>query len=671
MGWGGRASKRGGGDGGGGERDTTTSGCMCALFQLFDFHQLQFPNLHHQQHSLRPEDLTLPKGVEAPRNSLDSSEEGTSLSSITKEEESLNSPILKIQQIKTSGGTVSDSSSCSPGTKTPSLVARLMGLDLLPESHSPSSTSSLTPNPRSISKPHLNLHPLRPSRQPLQNTKDFKAAGTRSLPETPRISSARRSDVDHHHRLSLQINKENIAVGEELEFSRLSSFKRKELLKSIIGDHESGRSPSHYARQIVKQVKETVSRKMGLVDVTNTTRNDRDLLNHQLKSKKATQDANPGKPSTPSSCSPRLRLSEAKTIKPRTTNTTATTTSTTCKDQIQVLPPKPNNVKVQAKPKPQPLQEQKPPQALSIQKRRRIVDDGFSPTKLKKQEEAFVRPSTAPTRAQQQCKKTQLISNNLLNLNNVPTLLPIKKDPSPPATKLPQKQLSSSTSQQLQSQYKQDQASSSSLVLAARGKNDDVVPNGLAAARTTGGAGVVVVGISADVRQYVTRILCRTGIDKDTQVSFTNWFSPSHPLDPSIFYHLENSFTAFTTTHPSQLGLRCNRKLVFHVVDEILVEILRPYLNLKPWVGSTSVTKFGYKGSKLIDIVCYKIQSFPGVDCRVLEDIDALIDEDLPESKGQSVMALAFEEEGEGVVREIEEDMLDTLVHETAMCLWF
>ncbi|KAL6131957.1 hypothetical protein ACLB2K_070329 [Fragaria x ananassa] len=661
MGWGGRASKRGSGDGGGRERDATTSGCMCAVFQFFDFHHLQFPNLHQQQHPLRPEDLTIPKGVEAPKNSLDSSEGGTSFSSITKEEESLNSPILKIQQIKTSGGTVSDSSSCSPGTKTPSLVARLMGLDLLPESQSPSSTSSLTPNPHSISKPHLNLHPLRPSRQSLQNTKEVNAAGTRSLPETPRISSARRSDVDHHHRLSLQINKENIAVGEEVEFSRLSSFKRKELLKSIIAERESGRSPSHYARQIVKQVKETVSRKVGLVDVTNITRNDQHLLNHQLKSKK---------PSTPSSCSPRLRLSEAKTTKP---SSTSITVSTTCKDQIQVVHPKPNNVKVQAKPKPQSLQELKPPQATTIQKRRKMVEGGFSPAKLKKQEEAFVRPSTAPTRAQQQCKKTQLISNNLVNLHNVPTLLPIKKDPSPPATKLPQKQLSSSTSQQLQSQYTIDQAaSSSSLVLAARGKNDDVVPRGLAAARTTGGAGGVV-RISADVRQYVTRILCRTGIDKDTQVSFINWFSPSHPLDPSIFYHLENSVTSFTTSHnPSQLGLRCNRKLVFHVVDEILVEILRPYLNLKPWVNTTtSVTKSGYKGSKLIDIVCYKLQSFPGADCRVLEDIDALINEDLPESNVQSVMALAFEEEGEGVVREIEKDILDTLVQETAMCLWF
>lgn len=348
---------------------------------------------------------------------------------ITQQDHFVYMQILKIQQIKTNRGTVSDSSSCSPGTKTPNLVARLMGLDLLPECHSPSSTSSLTPNLHSISKPHLNLHPLRPSRQPLQSN----AAGTRSLPETPRISAARRSDVDHPHRFSLQINKENIAVGEEVEFSRLSSFRRKELLKSIIADHESGKKPSHYARQIVKQVKETVSRKVGLVDITNTTRNDGGLLNHQLKSsKKPAEDASPGKQLShhSNSSSPRLRLSESPSL-------------TICKEQLQVLPPKPNNVKVQAKPKPpQTIQEQKPQQKCSIQKGRKIVDEGFSRARLKKQEDAFVRPSTATTRAQQQYKKTQFISNNLLNLSNVPTLLPIKKDPSPPATKIPPKQVS-------------------------------------------------------------------------------------------------------------------------------------------------------------------------------------------------------------------------------------
>ena len=73
------------------------------------------------------------------------------------------------------------------------------------------------------------------------------ADGTRSLPETPRISSARRSDVDHHHRLSLQISKENAGVSEDLDFSK-SSYKRRDL-KLINFDHENVKNPSHYARQ--------------------------------------------------------------------------------------------------------------------------------------------------------------------------------------------------------------------------------------------------------------------------------------------------------------------------------------------------------------------------------------------------------------------------------------
>ncbi|XP_068316339.1 protein LONGIFOLIA 1-like [Pyrus communis] len=669
-------------------------------------------------------------GVEAPRNSLDSSE-GTSLSSITKEEDNLNSTILKFQkgmQIKTTKARTSSvdfsSDISSPGmTKTPSLVARLMGLDLLPDqTNSPSSTSSSsTTTHKKISK------------------------GTRSLPETPRISSARRSDVDLHHRLSLQINKENAGVSEDLDFSK-SSYKRRDLKLINFGDHENVKSPSHYARQIVKQVREGVSRRVGL-DITNTSRpsvvntdnnkQGRDELLLQLKSKNiANANASAASKSafakegssTPASCSPRIRFLE----------------SNGPKDQIQALPPKPKSPlsSLPLKPKPlQPLKEEQRQQkqkshTASVQKRRpKLADDiGYGPRmKNKQKEEAFVSPSTA-TRAiknnhiipgDKKCKKTQLLLSS-----NVPTLLPVKKNPSPPATKIPPKQvctsdtildippffflyqidspnysnagarlsyidqaqqvisdaqqskrrlsqLSSSTSQ---TYYKHQQVSRPHHVLATRDCINFTgdIPNGNTGTtiRSATGAG----GAEAELHLYVTRIIARTGIDKDTLVSFTNWFSPSNPLDPSIFHHLEHSFstTSITTTSgknefSSQLGHRWNRKLLFHLVDEILVEFLRPYINLKPWVTSSNNIQFEHcngmriNGMHLINILCYKIQSFPSVDCQVLDDIDALIDKDLPESKVQSEMA--FEEEGEGIVREVEKDILDTLLHETAMSL--
>lgn len=390
-------------------------------------------------------------------------------------------------QIKTSGGTgstkggansndICSDTSSSPGTKTPNLVARLMGLELLPENSQSPTFHATSPNP--LSKSHS--HSLRPRQQPLQSkSRHFmdsytSTTGTRSLPETPRISSARRSDVEYHHRLSLQINKENVSVSGDLDLSQLSSLRRKELKIE-----DENRSPGHYARQIVKQVKESVSRRAGF-DITNTVRNreqyyrrDDELVNQLKKSKKASKgfakivdDVSPGKHSTPS-CSPRLRFMESKSSY-KASPTTALLSSTS-KEQtfhqasksvstfssVSAVAAHSQTVKVSSKPKTQPLQElqvvdqkQQKSHLASNQKDSKKIKsarEGFgTPPRLKKQEESFVRPSTAMSRANipdKNCKKTPL-SNNLLNLNNVPTLLiPVKKSPSSPATKIPHKQL--------------------------------------------------------------------------------------------------------------------------------------------------------------------------------------------------------------------------------------
>lgn len=132
---------------------------------------------------------------------------------------------------------VSSECSSSPGSKTPSLVARLMGLDLLPENSSPR-TSLSSPRPSSSSS-HAT-----PS-NPLSKLSSHKIS-THSLPATPRISTAARpsTEVDYHHRLSLQTTKEN----------------RRKYGES---------STSEYAKQIAQQVRENISRRVG-ADITNT-----------------------------------------------------------------------------------------------------------------------------------------------------------------------------------------------------------------------------------------------------------------------------------------------------------------------------------------------------------------------------------------------------------------
>ncbi|KAG8381408.1 hypothetical protein BUALT_Bualt06G0119000 [Buddleja alternifolia] len=257
--------------------EATSAGCMCAVFQLFDLHHFQLP-LNQQNHpsngnSFLHEEAISPKGVEAPRNSLELDEPASiKAPSAMKEEENLNFPVGI--QIKTSHGKISSSSprvsrtedfssecsSNSPGIKTPNLVARLMGLDLLPETTSPSLTSS-----KSQLKSHFHQKNQRNFRG---NTffDDDISVGARSLPETPRISSSsRKSDVEYHHRLSLQVNKD-----EEIGFRKGRRFRHDNENNRSIGSS----SPGHYARQIVKQVKESVSRRVGLSDITNRNRDE-------------------------------------------------------------------------------------------------------------------------------------------------------------------------------------------------------------------------------------------------------------------------------------------------------------------------------------------------------------------------------------------------------------
>ncbi|TYG43049.1 hypothetical protein ES288_D12G305600v1 [Gossypium darwinii] len=663
------------------ETTTTPTGCISAVFQFFDFHHFQFP-LNHQTNSgsnsssscgcfkqphsfISPHSNFVPtalKGTEAPRNSLESEDESsTSVSasvsaslttSTSKEDESLNIPMGI--QIKTSGDirskvgasnndTFSEISG-SPGTKTPTLVARLMGLDLLPETHSPS-----------FSQPKSSSSHLKGRRRSVDGG-DFR--GTRSLPETPRLSSARRSDVDYHLRFSLQINKENMSTTEEVMVTRFS--KRSE---------DENKSPGHYARQIMKQVKESVGRKVGM-DITNTVRNReqaREELVNQFKYKKiskamsklaedSTSNGN-GKHSTTPSCSPRLRFLEPKT-----------------KDQ-NPQPPKPSEISIQ----PQPIRVLQKPKLQTVaeeqddQQTQRSTSKCKKVTKLKKpqrtsdiirnkQEEPFVRPSTA-NRANipdKKCKKTPL-SNDLLNIT-VSSLFPVKKDPSPPATKIPQKQVLDATrpkrsnSSQLSSCSSQTYNNKQEATYLHSSPHDNIGDRCNNVTTTT-------TGEEAEYHEYIARILRRTGLDKHTPLSLASWFSPSHPINPSIFYYLEH----FTTNNnkTSQLNLRCNRKLLFHLVDELLTEILNPFFNMKPWVKFVGRERFSNMvGSQLINTLCSKIGRFPRSDCRVLEDIDALIDKDLPEMKLRCVMA--YEEEGEGIVSEIGNSILEALVHETA-----
>ncbi|KAK4283114.1 hypothetical protein QN277_000105 [Acacia crassicarpa] len=677
--WTQRSSKRGEG----GEADAKNPpGCMCAFFQFFDFHPLHFP-IQQQQPSFKfpsdkAEDQSIPKGAEAPRNSLES-EDGT-LSFISKEEDL---KIPKRMQIKTirirraKEGNESDLSSeisNSPCTKTPTLVARLMGLDLLPDAQSPSSSSSCisTPSTQENSRFHRYKQRQNILTKPRKST-DSDIAASRSLPETPRISSARRSDADR--RLSLQINKENLGLGEELELPRFSFSKRK-------FEEQSCRSPSHYARQIVKQVRESVSRKVGL-DITNSVKNreqSKEELVVQIRIKKSPKtslkvidESSPGKNPSPPSSSPRLRFMEAKqkpTTKPSSPLNPKDQNSQSVK--LPSHPPiniQPQNPRVLTRSKPQAFGEEELQNQKSIPKCKKNANERFS-ARFKnphqtsaiirnKQEESFVRPPRSSTPRANDAKSKSKRTSNLLNLTSIPTLRPVKTDPSPPETKIPQKQpqepdvQQSNRSTQLSRCPRQTYKQEGKWILGTREGNaeEDDKSNG---ASTAGGA---CCGPSSEF-VYVTNILSRnTEANKGAR-------NRASSLDPSIFHHLEKYYYCPTSVsnvaeRNNQLGLPCNRKLLFDLVDEILGEILKSLVKQKSNNHGSDVL-----ASQLIaEAVCKRIRSFPEANCEVLEDIDALIEkEDLGKIMKEGLDCK--EEEEEGLVEEIERSILYSLVLE-------
>jgi len=314
--------------------------------------------------------------------------------------------------------------SVSPGTKTPTLVARLMGLDLLPDAHSSSSPCLSTPN----------LH--RP-RQHIKIIKHRNSTGSDFLPGTPRMSSARRSDVEH--RLSLQINKENTVPCEDFEVPRFSFSKIKD-------DENYSRSPSHYARQIVKQVRESVSRKVGR-DITNTIKN-RDQGEEECVSKfkfkktpkTSVSESSPGKLSNPS-YSPRLsRFIDTKQKPPSPTTPKNQSTHSVLKPPS---PPPAINIetelsKVSTKPKPEALTKKELQNKETVTKSKETAL-GKSSSRVKKppqtsirnkQEEQFIICHPLVTKANDiktKNKRTRPLSSDLLNSHNtVRNLLPVK-----------------------------------------------------------------------------------------------------------------------------------------------------------------------------------------------------------------------------------------------------
>ncbi|CAH8392772.1 unnamed protein product [Eruca vesicaria subsp. sativa] len=241
------------------------NGCMGAFYHLFDFQNLYFPSHHNLTIDSPSRSTGLKLTEESPPSATYKEKENLSIPVRMRVRTGTETTSSRLKAVATDTSTSSSEICNSPGSKTPSLVARLMGLDLLPEK-----TNLNHSLPR-----RLTSHPKRGTR--------LGGGGTRSLPESPRVSSARKSDFDIH-RLSLQLNKR-----EEFGCSRLKLMKQQ--------DQEEIQSP----RQILKHIKErVVTRRVVGMDITNSVKN---------RGATPLQDSNEHRRDTTVSCSPRTKFS--------------------------------------------------------------------------------------------------------------------------------------------------------------------------------------------------------------------------------------------------------------------------------------------------------------------------------------------------------------------------
>ena len=106
----------------------------------------------------------------------------------------------------------------------------------------------------------------------------------------------------------------------------------------------------------------------------------------------------------------------------------------------------------------------------------------------------------------------------------------------------------------------------------------------------------------------------------------------------------------YNTTHNRVSN--SHRKLLCHLVEELL----EPYLEVRPYRKAASP---GEVWADVVEKLCEKVKRLPRAKCEILEDIDGIIEKDM------EILGIGFEEEGEGIVKEIEECIVEELLNET------
>ncbi|KAF0893233.1 hypothetical protein E2562_023486 [Oryza meyeriana var. granulata] len=454
--------------------------------------------------------------------------------------------------------------------RTPSLVARLMGIDGLPDSPAGSTDTKPREKKKRVIPESISL------RQPLREL-------SRSLPDTPRAStsSVRAAtptwDVIDHPRLSLQVLKENVLdraahyMSMPTSPTSLSGGAKKKKTRSRREAAESRSTKEHAVREIVRQARETVTNRKSKKNAAAVGKENASPVHHLSGKENAAPPA--GKPAA----APPMRAPLA--------------------DQLQPHGPR---LPLQPRPAPPPP----PPQ----QQRAKPSRPPPPPPPLDP-------PPRATPPAAVKCKRPDGCERFATRI----------KKPAPP-------------------------------VAPASSTDRDIVVPGVSVAPSSG------VPVEEDPEYvYLRRVLERGGFMR-TRAAASRPFkghSVETPVDPLVFHLLELELPA-DEARLGPLRHRWNRKLLFHLTQEMVAEQL---LGLDPTSPSQH---HQLSGAALVARLWRRARSFPAADCRVLEDVLALVALDV-EAAGLArrvVERRLVADEGDDVAEEVAERVLEALLDE-------
>ncbi|KAI5054645.1 hypothetical protein GOP47_0030346 [Adiantum capillus-veneris] len=174
---------------------------------------------------------------------------------------------------------------------------------------------------------------------------------------------------------------------------------------------------------------------------------------------------------------------------------------------------------------------------------------------------------------------------------------------------------------------------------------------------------------------YIRDVLAASGFTGDSSSVLTQWYAPGQPLNPRLFRTLEISyskeeaalelFEAASKSSTQEGVLNTSRRhLLFDCANEVLLDILGPYMNRRVWLSSKVAASMP-TGKDLVNLLWTHISCSLCFHSGSQETLENLVTKDL--GKGSRWLDTGVEIEAAGL--DVERAILDDLIEETLLVL--